>query len=393
MADQLQLRGGTATENDNFTGAAREITVDTTNNSIRVQDGVTSGGHELINKSTSDSRYLLKSNNLSDLNSASAARENLGIHLLSGQNAIINGNFDIWQRGTSFAGMTSDQYTADRWLYDNSGGTATISRQSFTLGQTDVPNEPEFFAHWVVTSAEDYGSFRQKIEGVRMLAGQTCTISFWAKYTTAEPTGLRVQLIQDFGSGGTPSSYVATTASSNIDFTTSWQKFTYTVSLPSVSGKTIGTNDDDCLILSFQNTANEIFDLDIAQVQVEEGSVATNFERRNYSHEMGLCLPFYEKIGMDSAYQIFGVGVANSSTSLLVLFNCSRKRAVPALSDSGNFEVIDNTTRSVTNLSYAHATRDSVRITATTTSLSVDQAGLLRAANDSTAYIEIDSEL
>lgn len=45
MAEQLQLRGGTATQNDTFTGASREVTVDTTNWNLRVHDGQTPGGH------------------------------------------------------------------------------------------------------------------------------------------------------------------------------------------------------------------------------------------------------------------------------------------------------------------------------------------------------------
>ncbi len=47
MPDQVQLRGGTASDNDNFTGAAREVTVDTTNKTLRVHDGVTAGGSKL----------------------------------------------------------------------------------------------------------------------------------------------------------------------------------------------------------------------------------------------------------------------------------------------------------------------------------------------------------
>ena len=47
MADQIQFRGGTAAESVAFTGAAREVTVDTTNNSLRVHDGTTAGGHLL----------------------------------------------------------------------------------------------------------------------------------------------------------------------------------------------------------------------------------------------------------------------------------------------------------------------------------------------------------
>lgn len=47
MAKQLQLRKGTATEHNTFTGANGEVTVDTTNKTLRVHDGSTVGGTRL----------------------------------------------------------------------------------------------------------------------------------------------------------------------------------------------------------------------------------------------------------------------------------------------------------------------------------------------------------
>jgi hypothetical protein len=47
MAKQLQLRKGTATEHNTFTGALGEVTVDTTNKTLRVHDGTTAGGTQL----------------------------------------------------------------------------------------------------------------------------------------------------------------------------------------------------------------------------------------------------------------------------------------------------------------------------------------------------------
>lgn len=47
MAKQLQLRKGTATEHNTFTGANGEVTVDTTNKTLRVHDGTTAGGTRL----------------------------------------------------------------------------------------------------------------------------------------------------------------------------------------------------------------------------------------------------------------------------------------------------------------------------------------------------------
>lgn len=48
MSDQVQFRGGTTTQHSAFTGASREITVDTTKSTAVVHDGATAGGHPLL---------------------------------------------------------------------------------------------------------------------------------------------------------------------------------------------------------------------------------------------------------------------------------------------------------------------------------------------------------
>lgn len=47
MAVQVQLRRGTAAENNAFTGVVAELTVDTTNKKLRLHDGTTAGGVEI----------------------------------------------------------------------------------------------------------------------------------------------------------------------------------------------------------------------------------------------------------------------------------------------------------------------------------------------------------
>jgi hypothetical protein len=213
------------------------------------------------------------------------------------RNAIINGNFDIWQRGTSFASPTNANYTADRWKvqFNNTGATRTLSRQSFALGQTDVPGEPTYFMRFDQSVAGSGGTFTQLdqyIESVRTFAGQQVTISFWAK-AAASTTMPSVALQQLFGSGGSPSNLNQTTAGSSLALTTTWQKFSYQVTLPSISGKTLGTDNNDALIVVFFMPLNATFTIDIAQVQVEPGPVATPFERRPIGTELALCQRYY----------------------------------------------------------------------------------------------------
>jgi len=217
-----------------------------------------------------------------------------GSSVIGRKNAIINGNFDIWQRGTSF---TATGYHADRWNTTVSGtGTTTISQQAFTIGQTDVPGEPKYYLRIAkssgVSGASGADVLSQRIEGVRTFAGQTATLSFYAK--ASESTTIDFFLKQDFGTGGSPSADVDETPT-GVSVTTSWQKFTVTQAFDSISGKTIGSNNDDYfdLIMRIDNGSNA--SVDFAQIQMETGSAATTFEKRPIGEEISLCQRYFCK--------------------------------------------------------------------------------------------------
>jgi hypothetical protein len=61
MADQLQLRGGTTSEHATFTGALREVTVDTDKDTVVVHDNATVGGKPLMREDASNSALALGS--------------------------------------------------------------------------------------------------------------------------------------------------------------------------------------------------------------------------------------------------------------------------------------------------------------------------------------------
>lgn len=76
MAKQVQLRGGTSEEHLEFTGASREITIDTTLNTIRVHDGYTKGGHVICKKSELDSVNNTLTTKINDIQTNIASSHN-----------------------------------------------------------------------------------------------------------------------------------------------------------------------------------------------------------------------------------------------------------------------------------------------------------------------------
>lgn len=224
------------------------------------------------------------------------------------KNHIINGNFDIWQRGTSQT--TSDYGSDDRWVNANVGSTKTHSRVACTDTERALFNASAF-SRTVVTSVAGAGNYvikDQRIEDVTKLAGKTVTLSFWAKADSNK--NIAVEFQQSFGSGGTPSTDLYGIGSQLVSLTTTWQEKTITVTLPSIVGKTLGTDGvhTSRTVLSFwldagsnynsraANLGQQSGTFDIAQVQLEEGSVATPFEHRPVGLELSLCQRYYEMV-------------------------------------------------------------------------------------------------
>ena len=317
-----------------------------------------------------------------------------GTSVIGRKNAIINGNFDIWQRGTSVTGQTSDQYLADRWYFVDSGATYSYQQGSFTVGQTDVPNNPKYFANLTITGADDSARLEQRIEDVYTFAGETVTLSFYAKYTSNAPTDFDVQILQYFGSGGSTS--VLTTAATGQTLTTSWQKFTYTISVPSISGKTVGSGSY-LTIRPVINTNNETFDYQLAQVQVEKGSVATDFEVRLIAEEQNLCDRYFQSFGGDesSGFETMAAGLAVTTTQFrgYMAFRC-KMRTLPSSTVTGDFEAngqdtVETNTESIirqgTSMGEFNALFDSAR--------TLGRSYNVRTKSDTSARFQLDAEL
>jgi len=237
--------------------------------------------------------------------------------------AIMNGNFDVWQRGTSVAlADITVAYQADRWLdyVDKNGGTLptlTRSRQLLTSG--DIANA-FYFTRLATNGAgtslgvSSRGELTHKIEnGTRNLCGngKKVTVSFYAK---SDITNKRIcpVLRQAYGSGGSPTAEEAIKGTP-ITLTSTWTKYTATFTTNTLVGKTFGTNGDDNLTVAFHymwgttfgntnvqtSVSAETFvgsgNIDIAQVQLCAGDVALPFQPKSFEEELKSCMRYYEK--------------------------------------------------------------------------------------------------
>ena len=298
---------------------------------------------------------------------------------VAGKNKIINGDFYVNQRG--FTSTTSGGYSFDRWTSYQSSGTVTWSSQTFTAGAAPVAGYEGKNYSRVVTTGQTGTSaaaiFVQNIEDVRTLAGQTATISFWAKAASGTPK-IGIEIKQGFGTGGSPSADVFTPTGS-VTLSTSWVRYTSTIAIPSISGKTIGTNNDSILALDLWVSAGTDFNtrassigiqsntFDIWGVQLEAGSVATPFTTATgtVQGELAACQRyFYTPLNTTTdgigGSPFLGMGWASSTTTAYIL--CSfpvTMRAIPSYTYS-----YASSSLSITTASYG---------VTTVTSLGADQ--------------------
>ena len=263
-------------------------------------------------------------------------------------NYIINGAFDIWQRGTS-VNVNDGGYGPDRLRRSSNGtGTYNFSRQTFTPGSAPVSGyEGEFFCRYTISSAagQGYNTLQQPIENVRTLAGQTGTFSVWLK-TTSGTLSVTPELHQYFGVDGSSDVVVSGSA---WTVTTSWQRFTVTFNVPSISGKTIGTNH--WLAVDLKLPLNTNFTLDMWGMQLEEGTVATPFRRNANSiqGELAACQRYYYRLGDPgvggASFTYYGTARINSGTAAEAVI----KNPVTMRTSAQSIEFLNTITSDQTN--------------------------------------------
>jgi len=244
------------------------------------------------------------------------------------KNLVINGQFDIWQRGTDSGSNTNNGVLAcDRWVLASSGATKQVTRQTFAIGQTDVPSNPKYFLRYAVTTGNNNAALRQRIEGVDRVQGAV-TLTFYAKGTNPGGGAFNITNRQDFGTGGSASS-VVDTGVADFTVTSSWAKKTFTFTPPSISGKTLGTNNNSYYELEIfrqpaADTSTAAYTIDIANVQLEVGSVSTDFEDRSHAEELALCERYYQRGRYSSYCQVGTPGTYYFSRGNIPLFTPMR---------------------------------------------------------------------
>jgi hypothetical protein len=328
----------------------------------------------------------------------------------AGKNKIINGDFYINQRAFTST-TTTGTYGFDRFRMLASGGTTTYSAQTFTTGTAPVAGyEGKNFARIATTGqtgTNPYSIINQNIEDVRTLAGQTMTLSFWAKAASGTPK-VALDIVQQFGSGGSADVY---TSGSFVTLSTSWARYSFTVAIPSVSGKTIG--DSSLLGIWLWVSAGTDFNsraasigiqtntFDFWGVQAEYGSKATPFQTATgtFQGELAACQRYYYSTATGSDnYSYFGIGqaISSSAAKFAVPFPVRMRISPTSVVPTGNIGCLNSGNTAINNgtvtVEWSSNNQASLNITSTS-GLTAGNATVVLGNNSATASLAFSAEL
>jgi hypothetical protein len=228
-------------------------------------------------------------------------------------NYIINGAFDVWQRGTSFDGA-SFPYTADRWRAGNNAD-ATFSQQTTSLDDFQYALRFQRDSGATSTTVVQVRNIFETVNSIP-LAGKTVTLSVYAR-AGADFSGTGMLLTIQTGTGVDQNPYSGLTGAVNNGLTTpaittDWVRYTTTATLP--------TNATQ-IAVGIQYTpsgtagANDWFE--ITGVQLEAGSVATPFKRHapSLQGELAACQRYFVNMAGQTNHPD-GFGWTASTTNL-----------------------------------------------------------------------------
>ena len=312
---------------------------------------------------------------------------------LSNRNLIINGNFVINQRGGS--NTTINTYALDRWR--SYGGP-----MGFTISQQDVLSTlstSRYAMRFQRTSGNTQTNNTGVVQGIESkncegLAGTQLTLSFKARAGADLSDDLDARFFYGTGTDENPVSMTGMTNDGGTDFTltTSFATYTKTVTVPASATQ---------ISLTFAVTptgtagANDWFE--VAEVQVERGSVATPFEHRSYGDELLKCCRYFYAHNSGDTYNMVAHGHYGSSSLFIGMSVVPVPfRGVPSVSVTGNWHCAgDSASVDASNIRLIDvASGNSIlQIRADCSGASSGEGTFLRNNNDATAMCYFNSEL
>ena len=324
---------------------------------------------------------------------------------MAGRNAVLNSNFSVWQRGTSFTVGAASIYTADRWQANRGSLTTglTVTRQA-TNDTTNLPN-----IQYCARVQRDSGNtstatnaFWQNFESINSIpfVGKTVTFSFYARAGSNYSATSNILNVNLYSGTGTDQNVNTTgftgavqVINQNSTLTTTWQRFTYT--------GTVATNATQLAILVVAyptGTAGVNDYFEITGVQLEVGSVATPYAPNGatYQAELAACQRYYYRAGGDAAFQRYSNGLGSSTTlSIQDVILPVTMRAIPTSIDFSTLMLYDGVTgTAVTTAVINTQSRNVVAVNASVASgLTQYRPYELIANNSTSSYLGFSAEL
>jgi hypothetical protein len=260
------------------------------------------------------------------------------------KNYAYNSNFDIWQRGTSFASVTG--YFADRWANVGSFNAVTASRQTSGAAVGSY-----YYLRHTATGAGAYWNNVQSFEtqDCEELWGKTVTLSMKVRRNaTANNGGLILTLDKsatvDAGSGASWSAIGTTNVAlaSIPTGTTSadWLTVSLTVTVPSD-----GTANSLRINIAYNGGTASGSVYDFSQVMLQVGSVVTAYQRQNVTlqGELAACQRYYETINTATGRLMSTGGYVQTTSVARFTVPVVQKRTTPTVTVTGTLNVIYST--------------------------------------------------
>ena len=330
-------------------------------------------------------------NSVTDANGGNTATINGAtptVYNTMGRNYIINGGFDIWQRGTSVAPVNS--WGPDRFFNTNTAMTWT--RATNTLG-----GPCPYMC--TLTGGDSDSRFRFTFELPSSTSQPPFDVdSYWtlSMYCSLNLAGRTMSI----GYANSPNDSTDNASTTGTWVSLGGNRYALTVQINAV-------NTNNRLAMRFSGpfdgpVAEGVGSISVTGVQFEAGSVATPFERLDYGRQLIQCQRYYARItsgtGASTVKTAFGVGlaVATNSANLLVLAPVTM-RAFPTFNYSSvDFTDSTNYDAAVSAITEATYSNNGVRIKVTTANTMTQyRPGSLVAnyASASAGYVEFSAEL